>query len=71
MGVFHNEIMLENKTIPSDDDRNVLTPDVEDVKKVCGSYTSIYYLPVQRLRILKIKDKYVPLCITILNLLST
>lgn len=63
--------MLENKTIPSDDDRNVVTPDDEDVKKVCGCYTSIYYLPVQRLRILKIKDKYVPLCITILNLLST
>lgn len=46
MGVFYNEIMLENKIILLDEDWNVLILDVEDVKKVCGSYISIYYLLV-------------------------
>lgn len=46
MGVFYNEIMLENKIILLDDDWNVVILDVEDVKKVCGCYISIYYLLV-------------------------
>lgn len=46
LGVFYNEIMLENKIILLDEDWNVLILDVEDVKKVCGSYISIYYLLV-------------------------
>lgn len=46
LGVFYNEIMLENKIILLDDDWNVLILDVEDVKKVCGCYISIYYLLV-------------------------